>query len=397
MGQEYRHKYADRVHKIEPFRVMDIVARAVELEAEGHDVVHMEVGEPDFPTPQAIVAAGREAIINGNTKYTMAQGLPELRSCISQQYMDWYGVSVDPNRIFITAGGSAALLLATSMLHNVDEGLLMTDPGYPCNRHFLHAFQAEPQLVPVTADDHFQLTPALVEHHWKENTRGALIASPANPTGAVIPRKDMAQIASLIAQRNGVLVVDEIYHGLVYAEDEAQYSVLSVEPSAFVVNSFSKYFGMTGWRLGWMVVPPDAVKIAEKVSQILFICPSSIAQYAALAAFGDDAKREMERNKAEFSRRRDFLVPALRQLGFGVPLMPERAFYVYAKLPPGCGTSEAFAKNLLEQHHVAITPGTDFGTYMAEDYVRLSYSQDLVTLQKGVDRIAIALESQRGI
>jgi len=396
MGEENSVKYAERVRKIEPFRVMDIVARAAALEAEGHDVVHMEVGEPDFPTPGAIVKAGQKALTAGKTKYTTAQGLPELRECISQQYMDWYGISIDPSRIFVTTGGSAALLLVTSMLLNVDEGFLMTDPGYPCNRHFLHAFEAEPQLVPVTADDHFQLTPALIERHWKDNTRGALIASPANPTGAVIARKDLEQIASAIKQRNGYLVVDEIYHGLVYG-DVAQDSVLSIDPSAFVVNSFSKYFGMTGWRLGWMVVPPDAVKIAEKLSQNLFICPSSVAQHAALGAFGIDAKNEMERNKAEFKKRRDFLVPALRKLGFGVPLMPEGAFYVYAKLPAGLGSSEAFAQSLLEQHHVAITPGTDFGTYLAEDYARFSYSQDLETLKKGVERITLALERNRGI
>ena len=396
MQEENSVKYAERVRKIEPFRVMDIVARAAALEADGHDVVHMEVGEPDFPTPGAIVKAGQKALSAGKTKYTTAQGLPELRECISQQYMDWYGISIDPSRIFVTTGGSAALLLVTAMLLNVDEGFLMTDPGYPCNRHFLHAFEAEPQLVPVTADDHFQLTPALIERHWKDNTRGALIASPANPTGAVIARKDLEQIASAIKQRNGYLVVDEIYHGLVYG-DVAQDSVLSIDPSAFVVNSFSKYFGMTGWRLGWMVVPPDAVKIAEKLSQNLFICPSSVAQYAALGAFSTDAKNEMERNKAEFKKRRDFLVPALRKLGFGVPLMPEGAFYVYAKLPTGLGSSEAFAQFLLEQHHVAITPGTDFGTYLAEDYARFSYSQDLETLKKGVERITLALERNRGI
>jgi aspartate/methionine/tyrosine aminotransferase len=396
MQEENSVKYAERVRKIEPFRVMDIVARAAALEADGHDVVHMEVGEPDFPTPGAIVKAGQKALTAGKTKYTTAQGLPELRECISQQYMDWYGISIDPSRIFVTTGGSAALLLVTSMLLNVDEGFLMTDPGYPCNRHFLHAFEAEPQLVPVTADDHFQLTPALIERHWKDNTRGALIASPANPTGAVIARKDLEQIANAIKERNGYLVVDEIYHGLVYG-DVAQDSVLSIDPSAFVVNSFSKYFGMTGWRLGWMVVPPDAVKIAEKLSQNLFICPSSVAQYAALGAFSTDAKNEMERNKAEFKKRRDFLVPALRKLGFGVPLMPEGAFYVYAKLPAGLGSSEAFAQSLLEQHHVAITPGTDFGTYLAEDYARFSYSQDLETLKKGVERITLALERNRGI
>lgn len=383
-------KYAARMEKIEPFRVMGIIARAAELELAGHDIVHMEVGEPDFPTPQAIADAGQKAIVDGNTKYTMAQGLPQLRTLISQQYLEWYGVEVDPNRIFVTAGGSGALLLVTSMLLNVGDGLLMSDPGYPCNRHFLHAFQAEPQLVPVTADDHFQLTPTLLEQHWRENTRGALIASPANPTGSVIPYEDLIQISELIDKRNGHLIVDEIYHGLTYDDADSQ-SVLSIDPAAFVVNSFSKYFGMTGWRLGWMVVPPDAIKIAEKVSQNLFICPSSVAQYAALAAFGVDAKAEMERNKEDFKRRRDFLVPALRKLGFGVPLMPEGAFYVYAKLPEGIRSSEDFSKFLLEQYYVAVTPGTDFGTYQAEDHVRFSYSQDIATLQKGIDRITTAL------
>ncbi|MFT6437178.1 MAG: aspartate/methionine/tyrosine aminotransferase [Candidatus Azotimanducaceae bacterium] len=383
-------KYAVRMGKIEPFRVMDIIARAADLELAGHDIVHMEVGEPDFPTPLAIVEAGQKAIADGNTKYTMSQGLPQLRALISQQYLEWYGVVVDPNRIFVTAGGSGALLLVTSMLLNVGDGLLMSDPGYPCNRHFLHAFEAKPQLVPVTADDHFQLTPGLLEKYWRDNTRGALIASPANPTGSVIPLDDLMQISELIDKRNGHLVVDEIYHGLTY-EDVVSQSVLSINPSAFVVNSFSKYFGMTGWRLGWMVVPPDAIKMAEKVSQNLFICPSSVAQHAALAAFGVDAKAEMERNKADFKRRRDFLVPALRKLGFGVPLMPEGAFYVYAKLPEGIRSSEGFSKFLLEQYYVAVTPGTDFGSYLAEDHIRFSYSQDIATLQKGVDRIATAL------
>jgi aspartate/methionine/tyrosine aminotransferase len=390
MQKQEISKYAVRMGKIEPFRVMDIIARAADLELAGHDIVHMEVGEPDFPTPQAIVDAGQKAIVDGKTKYTMSQGLPQLRALISQQYLEWYGVVVDPNRIFVTAGGSGALLLVTSMLLNVGDGLLMSDPGYPCNRHFLHAFEAEPQLVPVTADDHFQLTPALLEKYWRANTRGALIASPANPTGSVIPVADLMQISELIDKRNGHLVVDEIYQGLTY-EDAVSQSVLSINPSAFVVNSFSKYFGMTGWRLGWMVVPPDAIKMAEKVSQNLFICPSSVAQHAALAAFDVDAKAEMERNKADFKRRRDFLVPALRKLGFDVPLMPEGAFYVYAKLPEGIRSSEDFSKFLLEQYYVAVTPGTDFGTYLAEDHIRFSYSQDIATLQKGVDRIATAL------
>jgi len=385
-------QYSKRMEKIEPFRVMDIITRAGEIERAGHEVVHMEVGEPDFPTPRAIVEAGQQAIVAGKTKYTMAQGLPELRALISEHYLSWYGVTVDPARIFVTSGGSGALLLVTSMLLDVGDGLLMTDPGYPCNRHFLHALQAEPQLVPVTPDDNFQLTPGLLEQHWQDNTRGALIASPSNPTGSVIAEADLKQISKQISERQGHLIVDEIYHGLTY-EAGPKLSVLSLSASAFVVNSFSKYFGMTGWRLGWMVVPEAAISIADKVAQNLFICPSSIAQHAALAAFSVDAKAEMELNRAEFKRRRDFLVPKLREMGFEVPLMPEGAFYVYAKIPQGVGSSEGFSKLLLEQYHVAVTPGTDFGSWHADDYVRFSYSRDIATLQKGIDRISTALAS----
>jgi len=384
--------YARRLKDIQPFKVMRLLARANQLQAAGHDVVHMEVGEPDFPTPQPIVDAGIAALLAGQTKYTPAQGIPALREALARHYADEYGVNVDPARIFITAGGSGALLLCSALLLNPGEGLLMTDPGYPCNRHFLKAFSGEGQLVPATAADDYQLSCASVAAHWQESTRGALLASPANPTGALIDEAELIALAAYIRQRGAHLVVDEIYHGLTYGTAKPS-SVLAFEPNAFVVNSFSKYFGMTGWRLGWLVVPEAAVPEVEKLAQNLFICPSSIAQYAALAAFTARARDIMEQQREAFAGRRDFLVPALRDLGIGVARLPEGAFYVYGSLPAGLKDSEAFSQHALENYYVAATPGTDFGFYRANEHMRFSYAQPLDVLETGVERLRQALDS----
>jgi aspartate/methionine/tyrosine aminotransferase len=390
MSDVMRRPYAERLQEIQPFKVMKLLARANQLQAEGHQVVHMEVGEPDFPTPQPIVEAGIAALQGGKTKYTPAQGTPALREAISRHYEIEYGVQVDPGRIFITAGGSGALLLASALLLNPGEGLLMSDPGYPCNRHFLKAFCGEGQLVPVTAADDYQLTAQLVSDHWLPSSRGVLLASPANPTGAIIDPLALAAIAKLVQQRRGHLLVDEIYHGLTY-DDSRPSTVLATDPEAFVLNSFSKYFGMTGWRLGWLIVPDSAVNDIEKLAQNLFICPSSIAQEAALAAFSAPAREIMEQQREAFLARRNFLVPALRELGFGVPVMPQGAFYVYATLPPGFTDSESFCDTLLERYHLAVTPGTDFGFHLANQHVRFSYAQRLDVLAEGVDRLRRAL------
>ena len=390
MSDVMRRPYAERLQEIQPFKVMKLLARANQLQAEGHHVVHMEVGEPDFPTPQPIVEAGIAALQGGKTKYTPAQGIPALREAISRHYEVEYGVQVGPGRIFITAGGSGALLLASALLLNPGEGLLMSDPGYPCNRHFLKAFCGEGQLVPVTAADDYQLTAQLVSDHWLPSSRGVLLASPANPTGAIIDPMALAAIAKLVQQRRGHLLVDEIYHGLTY-DDSRPSTVLATDPEAFVLNSFSKYFGMTGWRLGWLIVPDSAVNDIEKLAQNLFICPSSIAQEAALAAFSAPAREIMEQQREAFLARRNFLVPALRELGFGVPVMPQGAFYVYATLPPGFTDSERFCDTLLERYHLAVTPGTDFGFHLANQHVRFSYAQGLDVLAEGVDRLRRAL------
>lgn len=391
MNSEQRH-FARRLEEIQPFKVMKLLARAVELERAGHPVIHMEVGEPDFETPAPVLKAGHNALSGGQTRYTSANGILPLREAIARHYDDRYGVSVSPERIFVTAGGSGALLLTSALLLDPGDGLLMTDPGYPCNRHFLKAFSAEGQLVPVTPDDGYQLTDALVTNAWQSNTRGVLLGSPANPTGALVHPTELEAIAAIVEARRGFLVVDEIYHGLTYSQDKVA-TVLEVDRNAFVVNSFSKYFGMTGWRLGWLVAPADAVADLEKLAQNLFICPSSIAQQAAVAAFTPEATEIMEAHREEFRARRDFLVPALRELGFGVSRIPEGAFYVYARLPSGQTSSELFCERLLEEHFVAVTPGTDFGFYLADEHVRFSYARDIHLLEDAVERIAKALST----
>jgi aspartate/methionine/tyrosine aminotransferase len=383
-------QYANRLSEINPFRVMKLLARANELEAQGRPIIHMEVGEPDFPTPAPIVVAGKRALDDGHTKYTPADGLPGLRKKITQHYKKVYGLDVSYERIFITSGGSGALLLATALTLNHGEGLLMSDPGYPCNRHFLKSFGAQGQLVPVSADSGFQLNAELVRKHWQETTRGVLLASPSNPTGAIISTKDLKEIVDVLDEREGHLIVDEIYHGLHYS-DEPLRSALEFSKEAIVINSFSKYFGMTGWRLGWLVVPESAILNVEKLAQNLFICPSSIAQYAALSAFEPEAIAEMESNRAEFRSRRDFLVKGLSHLGFGIPLMPQGAFYVYATLPEGYTDSEAFCSRMLEEFDVAITPGTDFGFYQSEISIRFSYAQSMEKLAQGIENLTRGL------
>ena len=378
--------------EIAPFRVMELLARANELQRLGHDVVHMEVGEPDFPTPGPIIEAAKAGLGNGDTKYTDARGTVKLREAIARHYQDWYGVEVSPHRVFVTAGASGGLLLLAALLMNPGDNLLMTDPGYPCNRHFLSSFNAEGCLVPVGASDNYQLNPELIARYWNDSSRGILIASPANPTGSVLTREDYVSLGETLAPKNGLLIADEIYHGLIY-EEGLECTAISSVPDAFIINSFSKYFGMTGWRLGWLIVPDSVTADLEKLAQNLFICPSAVAQVAALSAFSDSSREIMEAQKEEFRARRDFLVPALQELGFLVPSMPVGAFYVYAGLPDGVPDSEDFCRQTLEQQYVAITPGTDFGFNNANRFVRFSYAQDLECLEKAVDRLSCAFSS----
>ena len=385
--------YSARSRAIEPFHVMALLARANELQAAGHDVIHLEIGEPDFTTAEPIIAAGQAALAAGKTRYTAARGLPELREAISNFYRQRYGQNIDPSRILITPGGSGALLLASSLLVDPGKHWLLADPGYPCNRHFLRLVEGAAQLVPVGPDERYQLTADLVDRYWDKDSVGALVASPANPTGTLLSRDELASLSASIKARNGHLVVDEIYHGLTYGCEAS--SVLEVDDSAFVLNSFSKYFGMTGWRLGWLVAPPEAVADLEKLAQNLYISAPSMAQYAALACFETQTLAILEERRAEFGRRRDFLLPALRELGFGIAVEPEGAFYLYADISAFGGDAFAFCQHFLETQHVAFTPGRDFGRFQAEHHVRFAYTQSLPRLQEAVDRIALGLQSWR--
>ena len=383
--------YSARSRAIEPFHVMALLARANELQAAGHDVIHLEIGEPDFTTAAPIVEAGRAALAQGETRYTAARGLPALREAIAGFYQQRHGLNIDPQRILITPGGSGALLLASSLLVDPGKHWLLADPGYPCNRHFLRLVEGAAQLVPVGPQVRYQLTPELVASHWNADSVGALVASPANPTGTLLSRDELAGLSAAIKTRNGHLVVDEIYHGLTYGSDAA--SVLEVDDDAFVLNSFSKYFGMTGWRLGWLVAPPQAVPELEKLAQNLYISASTMAQHAALACFEPATIAILEERREQFRQRRDFLLPALRELGFEIAVEPEGAFYLYANISAFGGDAFDFCRHFLETEHVAFTPGLDFGRFQAQQHVRFAYTQGLPRLQEAVGRIARGLRS----
>ncbi len=375
--------WTERAQEIDSFKVMDLLKRAAELDAAGHNVVHMEAGEPDFPTAEPVLAAARAALAAGHTRYTPAGGIPPLREAIAAFYQQRYGVSITAQQVLVTAGASGALLLAFALLAAPGSRFLLADPGYPCNRQFLRLLEARGQLVPVGPETNYQLTPELIEQHWQADTAGALLASPSNPTGSVVPSEQLAAIAETVDRLGGALIVDEIYHGLTYGFDAE--TVLSVAPGAVVLNSFSKYFGMTGWRLGWLVAEEAAVAEMEKIAQNLFISPATLSQYAALAAFEPQTLAIFEQRRAAFAERRDRLVAGLRELGFGIPLMPEGAFYVYADASHLTDDSYAYCWSLLEEDHLAVTPGADFGYNHPERYIRFSYTT-------GLDRIELALE-----
>ncbi len=385
--------YSARSRAIEPFHVMALLARANELQAAGHDLIHLEIGEPDFTTAAPIIAAGQAALAAGHTRYTAARGLPALREAIAGFYAQRYRLSIDPERILITPGGSGALLLASSLLVDPGKHWLMADPGYPCNRHFLRLIEASAQLVPVGVEERYQLNPQKIDQCWNNNSVGALVASPANPTGTLLSREELAALSAALKQRDGHLVVDEIYHGLTYGCDAA--SVLEVDDDAFVLNSFSKYFGMTGWRLGWLVAPQDAIADLEKLAQNLYISAPSMAQHAALACFDPATLAILEQRRHEFAQRRDYLLPALCELGFQIAVEPQGAFYLYADISAFGGDAQAFCRHFLETEYVAFTPGLDFGHHLASQHVRFAYTQSLERLQQAVERIAHGLKSWR--
>jgi len=376
---------ASRTLGIEPFYVMEIVKEAQRLAAAGRSIVHLSIGEPDFTAPPPVQAAAREAIDAGMTRYTPALGTDALREAIAADYARRYQLAVDPQRVVVTAGASGALLLALAALLERDRTLLMPDPSYPCNRHFAAVLEGRAQLLPCGPETRFQPTAAMIEASWDGQTAGVLLASPSNPTGTSIEQPVLAAIADCVRARSGFLVVDEIYQGLSYGRAPA--TALSLGDDVLALASFSKYFSMTGWRLGWLVAPRSLVPTLEKLAQNLFICPSAIAQHAALACFSPEALAVYEMRREEFRRRRDYLVPALRRLGFDVPVVPDGAFYIYAGTSRFAADSWEFAFELLRETGVCVVPGRDFGRAQTSRYVRLSYANGLELLEEAVSRM----------
>jgi aspartate/methionine/tyrosine aminotransferase len=375
---------------------MELVARARELERRGRTIVHFEVGEPDFPTAEPIVEAGVAALRGGRTHYTEATGIPELKAAIADHYRRTARVEVDPTRVVLTSGASGALLLLSSLLVEPGDAWLMSDPGYPCNRHFWTIAGGVVQPVPLGRETGFRETPEALAAQSSAATRGLLLASPANPTGVVLTRAELIAITGLARERGWLRVVDEIYQGLVYdVGDDRIESVLQVDDGAFVVNSFSKYFGMTGWRLGWIVAPLRAVPLLERLAQNLFIAPPTLAQYAALAAFGPQALGEHERRRREFAARRDRLRAGLASLGLPVVAEPSGAFYLYVDVSGTGLDGETFCRTLLEEFGVAVTPGTDFGRNLAARHVRFAYTTGRDAIDEGLARIGAALAERR--
>ena len=346
----------------------------------------MEIGEPDFVTPRPVIEAGMAALAAGHTHYTPATGLPDLRERIAGYYRERYAVDVEPSRVVVTPGASAALQLVMAMLVNPDDRVLMADPGYPCNRNFVYLLNGRPVGIPVGPDSAYQPEPRQVEANWDADTRVLLVASPSNPTGTVLDAETLRAYHAITASHGGALVVDEIYHGLTYGGQAD--TALSVSDDVIVVNSFSKYFGMTGWRLGWLVVPETCVAEIDKLAQNLFLAAPTVAQHAALEAFSEENIAILETRREAFRQRRDFLLPALRELGFEIPVTPQGAFYLYADCSCFTADSYRFSADLLEQAGVAITPGIDFGTNRPAQHVRFAYTTSQENLEAGVSRLA---------
>ncbi|MCG6970872.1 MAG: pyridoxal phosphate-dependent aminotransferase [Gammaproteobacteria bacterium] len=390
MNKQQKLQVAARMAVIEPFHVMDLLAKARQMESQGRSIIHMEIGEPDFVTPQPVVEAGIKALREGYTHYTPAVGLPALRQAIARHYQEVYQVSVAPECIVLTPGASGALLLILGVLINPGDQVLMTDPGYPCNRHFVRLMEGEAVGIPVDASTRYQLTAELLQRHWTPKTRAVMLASPANPTGAVIPAKQLQQLIEFVEQQGAYLIMDEIYHGLVYGPPAS--TAAGRSENVLVINSFSKYFTMTGWRLGWLVAPKSLVRDIDKLAQNIFLAPATVSQYAALAAFSPDTIQVLEQRRAEFKQRRDYLLPQLRQLGFDIPIEPEGAFYLYAGCSRFTDDSYEFCETLLQQAGVAVTPGIDFGHHSPQNHVRFAYTTSMENLQEGISRIGAFLQ-----
>ena len=394
-------RLARRAERIEPFYVMEVAKAASQLArdvAEGDaPMIFLNIGEPDFTAPPAVQEAATRAIHEGRTQYTPATGLGPLRERLSDWYRQRFQLDIPARRIVITAGASAALQLACLTLIEAGDEILMPDPSYPCNRHFVSAAEGRAVLLPTTAQERFQLSAAQVQAHWQARTRGVLLASPSNPTGTSIHPEEMRRIHQIVSDRGGITLVDEIYLGLSHDNTFGQ-SALALDDQIISINSFSKYFNMTGWRLGWLVVPEPLVPVIERLAQNLFICPSTVAQHAALACFDSESVAIYEQRRSEFKARRDFFIPALQQLGFSVPVMPDGAFYAWADCSALCqrlGLRDSwdFSFEVMRRAHVAITPGRDFGQAETARFVRFSTASAMTALEQAVQRLQHMLEA----
>lgn len=364
---------------------MDVLARARQLESRGRDIIHMEVGEPDFVTIEPVIQAGRKALADGEIHYTPAVGLPALREAIANYYAQHYGYTVSSNHIIATPGASGALQLVLGVTINPGDEVLMADPGYPCNRHMVKMLGGEVRAVPVTAETRFQLTAELVSRNWTDRTRMVMLASPSNPTGTIIEPDELKAIILFVEGKDGVVVVDEIYHGLVYGKQLP--TALSAGPNIIIINSFSKYFGMTGWRLGWLVAPEGLIDPMDRLAQNIFLAAPTVAQHAAIVALSNEVRPLLDERRDEFQRRRDFLMPALQEIGFDIEAESQGAFYLYANCSRFTDDSMQFSRDLLEQAGVAITPGADFGSYRQREHVRFAYTTRLDQLESAVKLI----------
>ena len=392
-------KISTRAGRIEPFYVMEVAkaAQALAREVAGtrEPMIFLNIGEPDFTAPPLVQEAAQRAVQSGATQYTQSLGLEQLRERISGWYAQRFGVDVPARRIVVTAGASAALQLACLALIDAGDEILMPDPSYPCNRHFVSAAEGTAVLIPTTAAERFQLSADKVRAAWNPKTRGVLLASPSNPTGTSIAPDELRRIHSVVQEHGGITLIDEIYLGLSY-DDAFGQTALAIDENIISINSFSKYFNMTGWRLGWMVVPEALVPVVERLAQNLFICASTIAQHAALACFEPESIAEYERRRAEFKARRDYFIPELQRLGLSVPVMPDGAFYAWADCSAACerlgvNGSWDFAFELMRRAHIAVTPGRDFGTMDTQRFVRFSTANSMAQLQESVARLQTLL------
>jgi len=368
-----------KAREIPPFIVMDVLEKAQELERSGEKIIHLEVGEPDFDTPGCINEACYRAIGEGKTHYTHSLGLIELREAIAEKYLEKYRVKVSPEQILVTSGTSPALLLLFAALLEPADEIILSNPYYPCYPNIIRFVGGAPVFVEVMEEEGFQYLPEMIEEKMSQRVKGILINSPSNPTGNVMTSERMAKIA----QFSPYIISDEIYHGLVY-EGKA-HSILEFTDRAFVINGFSKLYAMTGWRLGYVIAPREFIRPMQKIQQNLFISASSFSQWGALVGL-KEAEGDIQRMRETYDRRRRFLIPKLRALGFGITVEPTGAFYILANAKRFSNNSYKLAFDILNQTKIGVAPGIDFGSN-AEGYLRFSYANSMKNIEEGMKRL----------